>query len=63
VVRTRLDKLKRDDRPIPVSVIAIGPAPERDPLTRITQSTGGTFSVAENGKAIDTALAQILSAG
>ncbi|HWO61882.1 MAG TPA: substrate-binding domain-containing protein [Umezawaea sp.] len=62
-LRTRLDKLKRDDRPIPVSVIAIGPAPERDPLTRITQSTGGTFSVAENGKAIDTALAQILSAG
>ncbi len=62
-LRAELDGLKRDDRPIPISVIAIGSAPERDPLTRITQSTGGTFSVAEDGKAIDAALAQILSAG
>jgi len=62
-LRTRLDKLKLADRKIPISVIAIGSAPERDPLTKITQSTGGTFSVAEDGKAIDAALAQILSAG
>ncbi|MET1075972.1 MAG: substrate-binding domain-containing protein [Umezawaea sp.] len=61
-LRTQLDKLKDDARPIPISVIAIGSAPERDPLTQITQSTGGTFSVAEDGRAIDSALAQILSA-
>jgi hypothetical protein len=62
-LRAQLDKVKRADRPIPISVIAIGSAPERDPLTRITQSTGGTFAVADDGKAIDAALAQILSAG
>jgi Ca-activated chloride channel family protein len=62
-LRTRLEGLKRADRQIPVNIIAMGSAPERDPLNRITQSTGGTFSVAEDGRAIDAALAQILSAG
>ncbi|MFD9732891.1 substrate-binding domain-containing protein [Umezawaea sp. NPDC059074] len=62
-LRAQLDKLKRADRQIPVSVIAIGSAPERDPLTKITRSTGGAYSVAEDGKAIDAALAQILSVG
>ena len=61
-LKTELTKLKQAGKDISISIIAIGPQPERGPLAEIAQSTGGSLSVADDGKAIDAALAQLLSA-
>lgn len=57
-----LDKARTPTKKISISFITIGPDPDRAPLTKIAQSTGGSVSVAEDGAAIDPALAQLLSA-
>ena len=59
---SRLASVKQPGKDIVISVIAIGPDPEREPLTELARSTGGTLSVVEDGRGIDTALAQLLSA-
>ncbi|MFC6088421.1 substrate-binding domain-containing protein [Saccharothrix lopnurensis] len=60
-LKSRLASAKQPGRDIAVSVIAIGPDPERAPLTELARSTGGTLSVVEDGRGIDAALAQLLS--
>ncbi|WP_367137414.1 substrate-binding domain-containing protein [Saccharothrix sp. HUAS TT1] len=57
-----LGAAKQAGKDIDVSVIAIGPDPERAPLSELARSTGGTLSVVEDGRGIDAALAQLLSA-
>lgn len=61
-LRGQLERLTRTDRPVSISVVAIGQEPERRPLGEIAQSTGGTLSIAGDGAAIDPALSQLLSA-
>ncbi|MDQ2587748.1 substrate-binding domain-containing protein [Saccharothrix yanglingensis] len=57
----RLAALKQEGKDVAVSVIAIGPDPERAPLGELARSTGGTLSVVEDGRGVDAALAQLLS--
>lgn len=59
---SRLASVKQPGKDIVISVIAIGPDPERAPLTELARSTGGTLSVVEDGRGVDAALAQLLSA-
>ncbi|WHT22055.1 substrate-binding domain-containing protein [Crossiella sp. CA-258035] len=62
-LQAELDKVRNPNKKVAISFITIGPDPERAPLTKIAQSTGGSVSVAEDGAAIDPALGQLLSAG
>ncbi|MGO1055992.1 substrate-binding domain-containing protein [Crossiella sp. CA198] len=62
-LQAELDKVRNPNKKVSISFITIGPDPERAPLTKIAQSTGGSVSVAADGAAIDPALAQLLSAG
>lgn len=55
-----LDEL-RDDRELPISIIAIGPDPDRNELTELARSTGGTFATVEDGTGVEAALGQVLS--
>jgi Ca-activated chloride channel family protein len=56
------DKLTAGKGKVPVSIIALGPDPDRSELTSLATLTGGTVSVLSNAKGIDAALAQLLSA-
>jgi len=60
-LKTRLAELRQDGKDIPISVLAIGPGPERQPLGELARSTGGTLSVVDDGRGVDAALAQLLS--
>ncbi|RKT56533.1 substrate-binding domain-containing protein [Saccharothrix australiensis] len=60
-LKAELARLKQDGRDVPISVLAIGPDPERQRLAEITRSTGGTLSVVDDGRGVDAALAQLLS--
>jgi Ca-activated chloride channel homolog len=46
---------------LPISIIAIGPDPDRDELTELARSTGGTFATVEDGTSVEAALGQLLS--
>ncbi|MCC8244130.1 substrate-binding domain-containing protein [Saccharothrix luteola] len=59
---SRLASLKQPGKDIAISVIALGPDPERAPLSELARSTGGTLSVVEDGRGVDAALGQLLSA-
>ncbi|QFZ22240.1 substrate-binding domain-containing protein [Saccharothrix syringae] len=59
---SRLAEVRQPGKDVPISVIAIGPDPEREPLAELTRATGGTLSFVEDGRGIDPALAQLLSA-
>ncbi|GAB3008657.1 substrate-binding domain-containing protein [Saccharothrix stipae] len=59
---SRLASVKQAGKDIAISVIAIGPDPERAPLSELARSTGGTLSVVEDGRGVDAALGQLLSA-
>lgn len=61
-LKAELDRLGNPDRQVTISIIAIGSEPERQPLSEIAQKTGGTLSVVEDGRGIDAALGQLLSA-
>ncbi|MBB5959248.1 hypothetical protein FHS29_005868 [Saccharothrix tamanrassetensis] len=61
-LKAELKGLKQEGKDIAISVLAIGPAPERQPLGELTRSTGGTLSVVDDGRGVDAALAQLLSA-
>ncbi|TWP52201.1 VWA domain-containing protein [Lentzea tibetensis] len=58
-LKDKLKELKKND--VVVSFIAVGSEPDRQALTDIAKSTGGTLSVVEDGKGIDPALGQLLS--
>ncbi|GLZ34696.1 hypothetical protein Lesp02_68830 [Lentzea sp. NBRC 105346] len=58
-LKDKLKELKKND--VQISFIAIGSEPQRQPLTDIAKSTGGTLSVVEDGKGIEPALGQLLS--
>ncbi|WP_447009328.1 VWA domain-containing protein [Saccharothrix hoggarensis] len=60
-LKSRLAALKQPGKDIVVSVIALGPDPERDTLSELARSTGGTLSVVEDGRGVDAALGQLLS--
>jgi Ca-activated chloride channel family protein len=56
------DRLKAPGKgKLPVSVIAMGPEPDRAELTGLASATGGQVSVLSNAKGIDSALSQVLS--
>ncbi|WP_447003297.1 substrate-binding domain-containing protein [Saccharothrix isguenensis] len=59
---SRLSAVKQPGKDVVISVIALGPDPERGPLAELARSTGGTLSVVEDGRGVDAALAQLLSA-
>lgn len=59
---SRLASLEQPGKDIAISVIALGPDPEREPLSELARSTGGTLSVVEDGRGVDAALGQLLSA-
>ncbi|CCH33712.1 substrate-binding domain-containing protein [Actinosynnema sp. NPDC047251] len=61
-LKTELARLKQDGKDIAISVLAIGPDPERQPLGELTRTSGGTLSVVDDGRGVDAALAQLLSA-
>ena len=46
---------------LPISVIAIGPDPDRDELTELARSTGGTFNTVKDATGVEAALGQLLS--
>lgn len=56
-----LDSLQDDDRPVQVSVIALGPDPDRGELEQIAEATDGTVSIAEGGADLEPALGELLS--
>ncbi|MEJ2858101.1 MULTISPECIES: substrate-binding domain-containing protein [unclassified Saccharothrix] len=60
-LKTELAAAKQEGREVAVSIIAIGADPERQPLSEIARSTGGTLSVVEDGRGVDAALGQLLS--
>ncbi|MBP2472978.1 Mg-chelatase subunit ChlD [Crossiella equi] len=62
-LQAEIDKVRNPARRVSISFITVGPDPERAPLNKIAQSTGGSVSVAADGPAIDPALSQLLSAG
>lgn len=47
---------------LPISVVAIGPDPDRNELTELARSTGGSFSTIKDATTVDAALGQLLSA-
>ncbi|MEU4805979.1 substrate-binding domain-containing protein [Actinosynnema sp. NPDC023587] len=60
-LKTELAGLRQDGKDIAISVLAIGPDPERQPLGELTRTSGGTLSVVDDGRGVDAALAQLLS--
>ncbi len=60
-LKTELGKLKRDGKDIAISILSIGPDPERQPLAEIARTTGGSLSVVDDGRGVDAALAQLLA--
>lgn len=54
-------KSRLHGKDLPVSFIAIGGDPDREALTDIAQSTGGTVSVVENADGLEAALSEVLS--
>jgi Ca-activated chloride channel homolog len=59
--KRELAKLRADNPELPISVIAIGPDPDRNELTEVARSTGGSFSTIKDATTIDTALGLLLS--
>ncbi|MGW4113335.1 substrate-binding domain-containing protein [Actinosynnema sp. NPDC004786] len=57
-----LASARQPGKDIAISVIALGPDPEREPLSELARSTGGTLSVVADGRGVDAALGQLLSA-
>ena len=62
-LRGQVDQLRSADKPVQISAVAIGKAPDRGQLGELTRLTGGTLSVVDDGRGIDPALGQLLSAG
>jgi Ca-activated chloride channel family protein len=60
-IRERLRDLSAGKDKLPVSIVALGPDPNRDELTELAKATGGTVSVLTNAKGVDAALGQLLS--
>jgi len=46
---------------LPISVIAIGPDPDRAELTELARETGGSFSTVKDGTGVEAALGRVLS--
>lgn len=61
--RRELDELVGRGVELPISVVAVGPDVDREVLTELSRSTGGTFNAAQDGTRIEAALGQLLSAG
>jgi Ca-activated chloride channel homolog len=61
-LKSELSGLRQDGRDVEISFIAIGSDPERAPLSEIARAYGGTVSVVEDGRGVDAALGQLLSA-
>ncbi|MBW4721087.1 VWA domain-containing protein [Saccharothrix obliqua] len=61
-LKDELAKLKVDGKDISISVLAIGPDPDRRQLGEITRAGGGTLSVVDDGRGVDAALGQLLGA-
>ncbi|MEU5693821.1 substrate-binding domain-containing protein [Actinosynnema sp. NPDC020468] len=61
-LKAKLAAAKQADHDVEISFIAIGPSPDRAPLQEIARSYGGSVSVATDGRGVDAALAQLLSA-
>jgi len=47
---------------LPISVLAIGPDPDRNELTELARSTGGSFNTVKDATGVEAALGQLLSA-
>ncbi|MCP2257862.1 von Willebrand factor type A domain-containing protein [Streptoalloteichus tenebrarius] len=60
-LRDELGKARRQDRPVSVNVVAFGPDVDRGRLDELARATGGTVSVAVDGKGLDAAISQVLS--
>lgn len=60
--KRELAKRRAGKPPLPISIIAIGADPDRDELTELARSTGGTFATVKDGTGIEAALGQLLSA-
>ncbi|MBP2325562.1 hypothetical protein JOF56_005947 [Kibdelosporangium banguiense] len=61
-IRDRLRELGQPRGKLPISFVAIGPDPNRQEITELARSTGGTVSALTEAKGIDGALGQLLSA-
>ncbi|HEY3260952.1 MAG TPA: substrate-binding domain-containing protein [Pseudonocardiaceae bacterium] len=55
-----LTKRRAGKPDLPISVIAIGPDADRNELTELARSTGGSFSTIKDATTVETALAQLL---
>ncbi|KAA2254076.1 VWA domain-containing protein [Solihabitans fulvus] len=58
---TQLTALVRTDKPVPISVIGIGPDIDRQALSDLARLTGGSLSTVDDGRGIEPALGQLLS--
>lgn len=61
VFRGELAKRRVDNPHLPVSVIAIGPDPDRAELTELARDTGGSFSTVKDATGVEAALGRLLS--
>lgn len=59
--KRELAKRRAGNPDLPISVIAIGPDPDRNELTELARSTGGSFSTIKDATTLETALGQLLS--
>jgi Ca-activated chloride channel homolog len=59
--KRELAKRRAGHPDLPISVIAIGPDSDRDELTELARSTGGTFATVADGTGVEAALGQLLS--
>lgn len=60
-LKTELKHLRESKRPLPISIIALGHDPDLAALDDLAKTTNGRLSVAQDGKAIEPALGQLLS--
>lgn len=56
-----LEKRRTATPGLPISVIAIGDEPEREELTALARSTGGSYATVKDGTGVEAALGQLLS--
>jgi Ca-activated chloride channel family protein len=60
-IRQRLRELAAGKGKLPISILAVGPDPDRTELTELAKATGGTASALTDAKGVDGALGQLLS--
>lgn len=61
-LKAELARLRDPKRPLSISIIALGPDPDIAALTELATATNGRVSLARDGKAVEPALGQLLSA-